>query len=92
MKHIPKIADDCAFSGSEGDDVTIRVLVALDRRTQMILANMVPRKRLAHENVAKELEHDVEKLGYHEVLLRCGGEIALKSVHMEVKRLRRSRR
>lgn len=44
----------------------------------MLLARVVPRKRSAREHGAEELGRVIEKLGYHEVSLRCGGKLALR--------------
>lgn len=38
---------------------------------------------------AKELEQDIRKLGYYEVLLRCASEPALNNLRQEVRRLRK---
>lgn len=82
VKRVPEIVCDYAFLGSAGDEVTILVLVARDRRTQMIFG-------LSHEHSARELEMGIRKLGYYEVVLKCGSEPALKSVQEEVRRLRK---
>lgn len=83
-KRVSEVVFDYAFLGSEGGEPTILVLVARDRRTQMIFAHVVPRKGLSHEHGAKELEADIKKPGYREVLLNCDGEPALKCVQEEV--------
>lgn len=80
---------DYAFLGSAGEELTIPVLVARDRRTQMLFAHVVPARGLSHEHGAKELELDIQKLGYSEGLLKCDGEPALESVQEEVRRIRK---
>lgn len=65
------------------------MLVARNRRKQIIFAHVASRKGVAHEHGAKDLEQDVRKLGYYDVLLKCGGEPALKNAQEEVSRLRR---
>lgn len=56
--------------------------------THVLLAHVVPRKGLAHKHDSQELLRDLQKLGYHEVILKCDGEPALRSVQEEVKRRR----
>ena len=86
-KNIPENVFDYGFLGAEGED-TIAVLVARDRRTKMIFAHVVPKKGFTHEHGAEEMMKDISKLGYHEVILKCDGEPALKSVQEEVRRKR----
>ena len=54
----------------------------------MIFAHVVPKKGITHERGAVEMIRDITKLGYHEVILKCDGEPALKSVQEEVKKQR----
>lgn len=71
---------DYCFLGSEGEERTVPVLVAIDRNTLMLFGHVVPRKGLAHEHGARELARDLTNLEYHEVILKCDGEPALKRV------------
>jgi hypothetical protein len=86
-KGIPEIVFDYGFLGAEGEE-TIAIQVARDRRTRMIFAHVVPKKGCTHEHGAQEMIKDIGKLGYQEVILKCDGEPALKSVQNEVKRIR----
>lgn len=54
----------------------------------MQFAHVVSRKVLAHEHGLKEMLKDVAKFGYHEVILKCDGEPALRSVQEVVQRRR----
>ena len=69
--------DDC-FLGGKDDAETLAVQVAIDRRTQMLFAHVVPRKGMVHEHGAAAMVSDIERLGYKEVILKCDGEPAMK--------------
>ena len=86
-KNVPEVVFDYGFLGAEGEE-TIAIQVARDRRTKMVFAHVVPRKGFTHEHGAEEMVKDLKKLGYSEVVLKCDGEPALKSVQEEVKRRR----
>ena len=62
--------------------------MARDRRTRMIFAHVVPKKGFTHDHGAEEMIKDIAKLGYGEVILKCEGEAALKSIQDEVKKKR----
>ena len=62
-KQVPEIVFDYGFLGGKEDEETLAVQVARDRRTQMIFANVVPRKGMIHEHGAKAMVDDLEKLG-----------------------------
>lgn len=62
------------------------VLVTRDRRTSVSSAHAVPTKGLAHEHGAQELLKDNQMLRHLAIVLKCGGETALRSVPEEVKR------
>ena len=87
-KQVPEIVFDYGFFGGKEDEETLAVQVARDRRTQMIFANVVPRKGMIHEHGAKSMVEDIAKLGYQEIILKCDGEPALKNVQAEVQRRR----
>ena len=87
-RHIPEIVFDYGFLGGKDDDETLAIQVARDRRTQMLFAHVVPRKGMVSEHGAVAMVKDIEKLGYKEVILKCDGEPAMKSVQEEVKRRR----
>ena len=87
-KQVPEIVFDYGFFGGKEDEETLAVQVARDRRTQMIFANVVPRKGMIHEHGAKAMVEDIAKLGYKEIILTCDGEPALKNVQAEVQRRR----
>ena len=89
-KGIPEIVFDYGFLGAKGDEETIAVQIAKDRRTRMLFAHVVPRKGFAHEHGAEEMIKDIEKLGYSDVILKCDGEAALKTIQ-EVVRNRREK-
>ena len=78
---------DYCFLGSEGED-TVASQVTRDRRTRMIFAHVVPKKGFSHEHGATELIKDIAKLGYNEIILKCDGEPALKTIEEEVRRQR----
>ena len=86
-KRLPEVVFDYGFMGTEGED-TIAIQVARDRRTRMVFAHVVPKKGFTHEHGAAEMVKDIKKLGYSEMILKCDGEPALKSVQEEVKRRR----
>jgi hypothetical protein len=88
-KSIPEIVFDYGFLGGEGDDETVAVQIAKDRRTRMLFAHVVPRKGFSHEHGASEMIRDIEKLGYGDIILKCDGEPALKTIQ-EAVRVRRS--
>ena len=87
-KGIPQIVFDYMFMGAEGDQETLAIQVARDRRSRMIFAHVVPRKGMSHAHGAEELVKDVEKLAYKEIILKSDGEAALKSIQEEVRRRR----
>ena len=84
QKSIPEIVFDYCFMGVEGEE-TLAIQVARDRRTRMLFAHVVPRKGMTHEHGATAMLKDLSTLGYNEVILKCDGEPALKSVQEEVK-------
>ena len=84
-KGLPEVVFDYCFLGAEGEEETVAIQVAKDRRTRMIFAHMVPKKGKTHEFGADAMIEDLEKLGYKEVIFRCDGEPALKAVQVEVK-------
>ena len=86
-KEVPEIVFDYCFLGSEGED-TVAIQVTRDRRTRMIFAHVVPKKGFSHEHGATELIKDIAKLGYNEIILKCDGEPALKTIQEEVRRQR----
>ena len=86
-KRLPEIVFDYGFMGAEGED-TIAIQVARDRRTRMLFAHVVPKKGFTHGHGAEEMIKDIKKLWYSEIILKCDGEPALKSVQEEVKRRR----
>ena len=79
---------DYCFLGGKDEAETLAVLVARDRRTQMLFAHVVPRKGMVHEHGAAAMISDIERLGCKEVILKCDGEPAMKSVQDKVKRRR----
>ena len=87
-KQLPEVVFDYGFLGGKDDEETLAVQVARDRRTQMIFANVVPRKGMIQEHGAKSMVEDLAKLGYAEIILKCDGEPALKNVQAEVQRRR----
>ena len=89
-KDIPEIVFDYCFMGDSDDAETLAIQVARDRRTRMIFAHVVPRKGMTHEYGANAMVEDLKRLGYHELILKCDGEPALRSVQEEVKRRRES--
>ena len=78
-KEVPEIVFDYCFMGSEGED-TVAIQVTRDRRTRMIFAHVIPKKGFSHEHGATELIKDIAKLGYNEIILKCDGEPALKTI------------
>ena len=86
-KEVPEIVFDYCFLGSEGED-TVAIQVTRDRRTRMIFAHVVPKNGFSHEHGATELIKDIAKLGYNEIILKCDGEPALKTIQEEVRRQR----
>lgn len=52
----------------------------------MLFANVALKKGVACEHCVQEPPKDLQKLGYHKVILECDGEPALKSVQEEIKR------
>ena len=83
-KGLPEVVFDHCFLGAEGEEETVAIQVAKDRRTRMIFAHMVPKKGITHEFGADAMIEDLVKLGYEEMIFRCDGEPALKVVQ-EVK-------
>ena len=88
VKQVPEIVFDYGFFGGKEDEETLAVQIARDRKTQMLFANVVPRKGMIHEHGAKAMVDDISKLGYKEIILKCDGEPALKNVQSEVQRRR----
>ena len=88
VKQVPEIVFDYGFFGGKEDEETLAVQIARDRKTQMLFANVVPRKGMIHEHGAKAMVDDISKLGYKEIILKCDGEPALKNVQVEVQRRR----
>ena len=87
-KQIPENVFDYCFLGGKDDAETLAAQVARGRRTQMLFAHVVPRKGMVHEHGAAAMVSDIERLGYKDVILKCDGERAMKSVQEEVKRRR----
>ena len=87
-KQVPEIVFDYGFLGGKEDAETLAVQVARDRRTKMLFANVVPRKGMVNEHGAQAMLADLDKLGYKDIILKCDGEPAMKSVQEEVKRRR----
>ena len=87
-KGVPQVVFDYCFMAGEGDEETVAIQVAKDRRTRMIFSHMVPRKGLVSMHGAEELIKDIAKLGHREVVLKSDNEPALRSVQEEVKRRR----
>ena len=83
-KGIAEVVFDYCFMGEENEE-TVAIQVARDRRTKMTFAHVVPKKGMTHEHGAVAMLADLKKLGYHEVILKCDGEPALRSVQEEVK-------
>ena len=88
VKDIPQMFFDYCFLKTEGEEETIAIQVARDRRSCMLFAHMVPRKGLVHLHAATEMVKDIEKLGYDEIILKSDNEPVLLSVQAEVKKLR----
>ena len=86
-KEVPEIVFDYCFLGSEGEE-TIASQVARDRRTRMIFPHVVPKKGFSHEHRAAELIKHIAKLGYNEIILKCDGELAMKTIQEEVRKQR----
>ena len=84
-KELPEVVFDYGFLGGEGDEETVPVQICKDRRTRMIFAHVVPRKGFAHEHGAAEMIRDIEKLGYSDIILKCDGEAALKTIQEAVR-------
>ena len=87
-KGVPQIVFDYCFMAGEGDEETVAIQVAKDRKYRMIFAHMVPRKGLISMHGAEEMIKDIAKLGHREVILKSDNEPALRSVQEEVKRRR----
>ena len=85
---VPEVVFDYGFMGAEGEEDTIAIQVAKDRRSRAVFAHVVPRKGVTHTHGAEELIKDLEKLGYDEVILKSDGEPALRAVQEEVRRRR----
>ena len=86
-KEVPQVVFDYMMGG-EGDSETAAIQVTKDRRSRMIFAHVVPRKGMIHAHGAAEMLKDMEKLGYHEVILKSDGEPALKAIQKEVRERR----
>ena len=82
-KSLAEVVFDYGFLGAQGEEETVAIQVARDSRTKMLFAHVVPRKGLTHEHGAEDMIKDIKKLGYLEVILKCDGEPALKSVQEE---------
>ena len=87
-KGVPQDVFDYCFLGGAGDEETVAIQVAKDRKTRMIFAHMIPRKGLVSLHGAEKMIKDIAKLGYREVVLKSDNEPALRSVQEEVKRRR----
>ena len=83
-KQLPEVVFDYCFMANEGEE-TIAIQVARDTRSKMLFAHVVPRKGMTHEHGATAMVSDLGRLGYHEIILKCDGEPALKAVQEEVK-------
>ena len=87
-KQVPEVVFDYCFMNCEGEEESVAIQVARDRRTRAVFAHVVPRKGMTHEYGAKIMVSDLGRLGYHEIILKCDGEPALRSVQEEVKHRR----
>ena len=87
-KGVPQIVFDYAFMAAEGEEETVAIQVAKDRRSRMIFAHMVPKRGLASMHGAEDMIKDIAKLGYKEVILKSDNEPALRSVQEEVQKRR----
>lgn len=66
------------------------MVVIRDRRIQLLFAHVFRRKGLAHEHGSQVLIKDIRKIGHQELILKCDGEPALRSIQEEVKRMRQT--
>lgn len=82
-KRVPDGVFDYAFLGAEGERELVAVLVMRGRCAQVLFANVVPCKGLAHEHGSQELLKCLQKLGFHDVILTCDGEPALPRLQEE---------
>ena len=87
-KNMPMLVVDCGFLGTQDAKDTVAVQVMKHVQSNMIFANVVPRKGLLDVYGAEELIADIEKLGYNDIILKCDGEAALTNIQNEVRRRR----
>ena len=84
-EEMPEIVFDCCFLVSEGED-TVAIQVTRDR-PRMILVHVVPKKGFSHEHGAHGVDQGYRQVGL-QLILKCDGEPALKTIQEEVRRQR----
>lgn len=75
-KRVPEAVSDDISLGVEGRRETVAVLVIRGRRISTVFARVVPMMWLAHDHGSQDLPKDLQKLGYHGMMLKCDGEPA----------------
>ena len=86
-REVSEIVLDYCVIGLEGEE-TIAIQLAPDRRTRMIFDHVVPKKVFSHEHGDAELIKDIAKLGYNEIIMKCEGEPAMKTIQEEIRKVR----
>ena len=79
---VPIVGVDYAFTGSrqqKNEEKGSPVMVITDKRTQRILARMVPQKGRSKYAI-KKLSRDIDQMGYKNVILKSDNEEALLAV------------
>ena len=82
---VPIVGVDYAFTGSKqqkSEEKGSPVMVIKDKRTQRILARMVPQKGRSKYAI-KKLSRDIDQLGYKKVILKSDNEEALLALESQ---------
>ena len=65
---------DHGFLSAKVEDETVTIQVVKDTRSKMLLVHLVHRKGLCHKYGTEEINKDIQKLNYAEMILRYDDE------------------
>ena len=85
---VPELHFDYAFLGTKDETETQAVQVGKETKYGMLFAHHVPKKGLASTHGAREINKDLDQLGFEKTVLKSDGEAALKAIQAEVARTR----
>ena len=75
---IPTVSMDYCFMGKDEDESTMPILVLRDHGTKKTFSHVVPSKGTKHPYVCKQCVHDLDTLGYSNILFNRRPEVGDK--------------